>query len=143
MEYDNLTLERLEKEKEWYSNKSSWNQKWFKRLKVIEIIAASLIPFFAGLNVSTVIIGGLGVVVVVLESLQSLYQFQNNWTSYRSTAEALKHEKFLWQAKAGPYLNVENPNALFADRVESLLSTENSKWITATEQAGKLKQQLG
>jgi hypothetical protein len=50
-----------------------------------------------------VITGGLGVIVVVLESMQGLFQFQQNWTYYRSTAEGLKHEKFLWQARAGPY----------------------------------------
>lgn len=143
MEQMNPTLERLEDQAGWYSKKSGWNQMCFKRLKVLEIIAAALIPFFAGINVSSIVTGGLGVVIVVLESLQGVYQFQSNWISYRSTAEALKHEKYLWQAKAGPYLKSENPDALFADRVESLLSTENSKWITTTEQVGKTKQQLG
>jgi len=89
------------------------------------------------MSVSNIIIGGLGVLIVVLESLQSLYQLQSNWISYRATAEALKHEKFLWLAKAGPYLNPETRNALFAERVESLLSTENSKWIWAIRIASK------
>jgi len=93
------------------------------------------------MSVSNIIIGGLGVLIVVLESLQSLYQLQSNWISYRATAEALKHEKFLWLAKAGPYLNPETRNALFAERVESLLSTENSKWISSMEDSGKQKQQ--
>ncbi|MGE5399976.1 MAG: DUF4231 domain-containing protein [Ignavibacteriales bacterium] len=141
MDQMNPTLERLEDQRKWYSNKSGWNQMWFKRLKVIEIVAAALIPFFAGMDISPIVTGGLGVIIVVLESLQSLYQFQNNWTSYRSTAEALKHEKYLWQAKAGPYLRSENPDALFADRVESLLSTENSKWVTTMEEAGKQNKQ--
>lgn len=116
------------------------NQKLYKWLKIVEIIAAALIPFFAGLSISSTVTGGLGVIIVVLESLQSLYQFQSNWISYRSTAEALKHEKYLWLGRAGPYLKSENHNALFAERIESLLSTENSKWISTLEDLGKLKQ---
>jgi len=66
------------------------------------------------------------VIVVILESMQGLYQFQQNWTSYRSTAEGLKHERFLWLARAGPYKDPENPNpdSLFTERVEALISTE-------------------
>jgi Trk K+ transport system NAD-binding subunit len=79
------------------------------------------------------------VIVVVLEALQSIYQFQNNWISYRSTAEALKHEKYLWYAGAGHYLNAENPEALLAERIEALISTENAKWISDKEQAGKAR----
>lgn len=85
------------------------------------------------------ITGGLGVIVVILESMQGLFQFQQNWTSYRSTAEGLKHEKFLWLARAGPYRDPDNPTleALFAERVEVLISTEHAKWVSYQERAGK------
>lgn len=135
----NLTLERMEGQIKWYSEKSTWNQDWFKKLKVIEVASAALIPFAAGLNAPAVLTGFLGVVVVVLESMQSIYQFQSNWITYRSTAEALKHEKYLWYAKAGHYLNAQNPEALLAERIEALISTENAKWISDKEQAGKGK----
>ena len=74
----NLTLERMEGQIKWYSEKSTWNQDWFKKLKVTEVIAAALIPFAAGLHAPAVLTGFLGVVVVVLESMQSIYQFQSN-----------------------------------------------------------------
>jgi hypothetical protein len=140
---ENPTFKRLEDQLRWYSDKSRWNQKWFKRLKVSEIVAAALIPFAAGLANNPWITGGLGVIVVILESVQGLYQFQQNWTSYRSTAEGLKHEKFLWQARAGPYKDSENPTleALFAERVEALISTEHAKWVSYQEQEGKGKEQ--
>jgi Protein of unknown function (DUF4231) len=47
--------------------------------------------------------GGLGAVVVVVEGIQQLGQYQANWINYRSTAEALGHEKFLFLAGAGAY----------------------------------------
>ena len=135
----NLTLERMEGQIKWYSEKSAWNQDWFKKLKVTEVIAAALIPFAAGLHAPAVLTGLLGVVVVVLESMQSIYQFQSNWITYRTTAEAMKHEKYLWYAKAGHYLNAENPEALLAERIEALISTENAKWIMDKAQAGEKK----
>jgi hypothetical protein len=135
----NLTLERMEGQIKWYSEKSTWNQEWFKKLKVVEITAAALVPFAAGIRAPAAVTGLLGVIVVVLEALQSIYQFQSNWISYRSTAEALKHEKYLWYARAGHYLNAENPEALLAERIEALISTENAKWISDKEQAGKAK----
>jgi phosphate/sulfate permease len=135
----NVTLERMEGQIKWYSQKSAWNQDCFKKIKVAEIIAAALVPFAAGLSAPAVVTGLLGVIVVVLEGLQNIYQFQNNWITYRSTAEALKHEKYLWYAKAGQYLNAQNPEALLADRIESLISTENAKWATESEQVGKAK----
>jgi len=135
----NVTLERMEGQIKWYSQKSAWNQDCFKKLKVAEIIAAALVPFVAGIGAPAVVTGLLGVIVVALEGVQNIYQFQNNWITYRSTAEALKHEKYLWYAQAGPYLNSQNPEALLAERIESLISTENAKWVTESEQAGKAK----
>ena len=43
----NITLDRLEDQIKWYSKSSKWNQNQFKRLKVAEVIAAALVPFFA------------------------------------------------------------------------------------------------
>ena len=134
MTSSNQTVERLEDQITWYDNKSVVNQRWYKTLKVIEIIAAAMIPFAAGFEAPAVLIGGLGVCIVFLEGLQALNQYQQNWITYRSTCEELKHEKYLWLAKAGPYLKADTPDALFAERVESLISREHAKWVSAREQ---------
>jgi hypothetical protein len=44
--------------------------------------------------------GGLVAVIVVLEGAQHLYQFHEQWITYRSTAEALKHERYLYLASS-------------------------------------------
>jgi hypothetical protein len=36
--------------------------------------------------------------MVVLEGTQHLYQFQEHWITYRCTAEALKHQGYLYLA---------------------------------------------
>ncbi len=134
MTSNNPTVERLEDQITWYDRKSVVNQRWFKVLKATEIIAAAMIPFAAGFPAPAVLTGGLGVIVVVLEGVHGLNQYQQNWSAYRSTCEALKHEKYLWLAKAGPYANAQSPDVTLAERVESLISREHAKWVSVREQ---------
>jgi hypothetical protein len=116
--------------------KSSWNQRWFKALKVVQIIAGALIASFAPFREGSLryVTGIFGVVVVILESLQGLYEFQHYWIQYRTISEGLKREKYLWLGKAGPYASAERPDALLAERVEALLSQEHAAWVALQEQ---------
>jgi hypothetical protein len=80
----------------------------------------------------------LGVLIAVIESLQQLKQYHDNWINYRSTEEALKHEQYLYLARAGPYRGVDSPQTLLAERVEAIVSQEEKGWVstqTAAEQS--------
>jgi hypothetical protein len=123
---------RLEDQIAWYDRKSLYNQHTYKRLKMIEIAAAAMIPFIAvsKLPHSAITTGLLGVIVTIIEGAVQLNQYQQNYVSYRSTCEALKHEKFTFLVQAGSYAGVANPRALLAERVESLVSQEHSKWAS-------------
>jgi hypothetical protein len=132
-----VTLDRLQDQIEWYDRKSESNQKAFKVLKICTISAAALIPVFAKIGGSSWITAGLGVFIVILEGLQQLNQYHSNWISYRSTCEALKHEKFLYLAKAGMYGAANDPHALLAERIESFVSQEHAKWASNQEQSLK------
>jgi hypothetical protein len=121
----------------WYDAKSQINQRWFKGLKVCQIVTAALIPVAASTSAPAWLIGGGGAFIVVLEGLQQLQQYQQNWTSYRATCERLKHERFLFMAHAGPYGNAADPEVLLAERVEGLVSQEHAAWASQHEEAGK------
>ena len=121
----------------WYDTNSQLNQRWFKRLKICQIVTAAAIPVAAAVSAPIWLLGGGGALIVVLEGLQQLQQYQQNWTSYRATCERLKHEQFLFLAHAGPYGVAANREALLAERVESLVSQEHTAWITQREEAGK------
>ncbi len=97
------TLRRLDEQIQWYDSKSTANQRWFKRLKVTVILAGALTPLAAGLSMPVWIPGTLGVIVVLVEAIQQLNQHQQLWVTYRATAEALKHEKYLYLGHAYPY----------------------------------------
>jgi len=130
-------LERVRDQIGWYDRKSQHNQRWFKALKTCQIVAAAAIPVAATASVSDWLIGAAGALIVVLESLQQLQQYQQNWITYRATCERLKHEKFLYVARAGPYAAAGDPDVLLAERVESLVSQEHAAWAANREEAGK------
>ena len=138
-------MQRLEDQIRWYDSRSIKNERMFKVLKIILIVAAALIPFLSGLQFlySHWIVGGLGVLIAVMEGLQQLNQYQANWITYRSTCEALKHEKFLFLAKAGPFAAAADPRVLLAERIESLVSQEHAKWAAGQESAERLKKSEG
>jgi hypothetical protein len=128
---------RLEDQLRWYDRKSVHHKRWFHCLKVAQIVIAAAIPVIAAGGGSVAVAGGFGATIVVLEGLQQLFQFQQNWISYRSTHEALKHEKFLYAARAGPYADIDRPDALLAERVEYLVSEEHAGWASFQREAGK------
>ena len=130
----NPTLKRLEDQIDWYDKKSSYNQRRFKILKISQIIAGALIPFASSVGAPAAVAGGLGVLIVIFEGLQSLSQHQQSWISYRSTCQKLTQEKYLWLAKAGPYESAPSPDAVLAERIEALMSSEITSWSTTTRQ---------
>jgi len=130
--------ERVDDQIGWYDRKSKSSQCWFKWLRGIEILSAAAIPLIAGFAKDpfpvTLTLGLLGALIAVISSVVSLNQFQENWTEYRTTCESLKHEKFLFLTNAEPY-HEEDPFRLFVQRVESMISKENSAWSQYTQAA--------
>ena len=134
-------MTRLDDQISWYDGKSLHAQRWFKALKVVQLVTAGLIPLVAafGLPEPGKISAVLGLIVLIVEGLQQLNQYQANWISYRSTGEALKHEKYLFLAHAGPYADASQAPALLADRTEGLISQEHAKWVSTRENVQKAK----
>ena len=132
---EDVTLQRLEDQIAWYDRKSGIAQRRFKLLKGSQLVFAAAIPVVSTLDFHAAVAGALGGLVVVVEGFQQLNQYQQNWQAYRSTCEALKHEKYTFLARAGPYSRVRKPVQLLADRVEGLVSQEHAKWVSALQEA--------
>lgn len=132
--------DRLNDQIGWYDNKSQTNQKWFKRLRFFEIIAAAIIPFLAGIGTqisyNSIIIGTLGVMIAVSSGLSALYKYHENWIEYRTTSETLKHEKYLFQTKCSPY-DSDDAFCKLVQRVEGLISKENTQWSRVAKEHNK------
>lgn len=133
MSQADVHLERLEDQLTWYDRKAAYNERMFKRFRLATLVISVSIPLSAAFVKYTVITGSLGALIALFEGMQQLNQYQQNWRSYRSTAEALKHEKYLFLSKAGDYASAVNPRALLAERVEGLVSQEHAKWSAKEE----------
>ncbi|MGH4019891.1 MAG: DUF4231 domain-containing protein [Pseudonocardiaceae bacterium] len=121
------TWDRLEDQLGWYDRKSVAAQQAYKRTKLAQLVVGATVPVVAALQAPAAVTATLAAVVVVAEGAQQLYQWQTNWILYRSTAEALKHEKFLYLAAAGPY-SADDRRRVLAERLEGLVSQEHAKW---------------
>ena len=110
---------------------SQKNQSWFKVLRVTEIVCAAKIPFVAGFSDSIpygqVLIGGLGVIIAIYAGLSVLNKYQENWSTYRTTCETLRHEKYLFLTGCQPY-DGEGALNKFVERIEGLIPKENTQW---------------
>jgi hypothetical protein len=124
--------QRVEDQINWYDGKGGWNQRWYKLLRVVEIVAAALIPFLTAVPAADApymkfVIAVLGVLITVVAGILALFQFQERWTDYRATAESLKRERFLFLTRAEPYAAGDSFST-FVQRIEALISKENTNW---------------
>jgi hypothetical protein len=127
------TWARLEDQLGWYDRKSQSAQHAFKSVKVAQLVLAAGVPVAVASAAPGVVTAMLGGLLVVLEGVQQLYQWQTNWVLYRSTHESLVHEKYLYLAGAGPYSGAERRRVL-AERIEGLVSQEHAKWTESRHQ---------
>ncbi|HEY60284.1 MAG TPA: DUF4231 domain-containing protein [Anaerolineae bacterium] len=123
---------RLNNQIKWYSDKSSENKKYYYTLKILQIISAACVPFLVS-QISTednqlkILVEIIGIIVVITSGIMTAFRFNELWTNYRTTAETLKHEKYLFLSNAEPDQN-EGNFPILVKRVESLISKEHSIW---------------
>ena len=128
---------RLDEQIRWYDRKAIWNQKAYKRLRLTELIVSAAIPVVVGYipdNPCLVnVVGVMGALVAVIAGALSLYKFHENWIEYRRVCETLKHEKYLYSTRVGVY-NTGDPFRTLVERVEQIISSENSEWVRLHKQ---------
>jgi hypothetical protein len=128
---------RLEDQLDWYDRKSQNSQRWYKRLKLLQVLLAVLIPVWGLLPICYVRWATAldGIAIALIEAVQQINQYSMLWISYRSTAERLKHEKYLFLSAAGPYRELTDSERLvqLAERVEEHVSTEHANWFNETK----------
>ena len=132
MKPEEYLKERLEAEIDWYDRKSRKNQKMFKLLRLAELVIATAIPFIAGLITAErlcmkTLVGVMGVVIAAISGILALFQFHEHWIEYRTVCESLRKEKYLFLTGTEPY-NQDNSFETLVQRVETLISKENTNW---------------
>jgi hypothetical protein len=140
---DSTPFEMVTQQSTWYGERARRNRSSYIALKTIQLIVAAAIPVVAVGAVSDIqrwTSAVLGALVGIIEGVIQLGQYQQNWLLYRATREALKREEFLHAAKAGPYTGVADPDALYFQRSDAIISGENTKWLSSQQQPGSNKE---
>ena len=132
MNADEYVKERLDGQIGWYAAKSRLNRRWFRTLRLVEVVLAAALPF-AIANVSDgtpllkIAVGGVGAVIAITAAVLALFKFHENWIEYRTTAEALKQHRYRYLTRSSPY-ETEASFVQLVGNVEALLSKENAAW---------------
>ena len=140
-EFDAYLENRYYDQMKWYSSRARSNQRTYKRLQKTLIISSALTPILIGIDFSTPYGRWLAItvsfIVVVSTSLLTTFKYHGKWINYRTTSETLKKEIHYYDAKIHDYVNSEDPEALFVQRVENLISRENTLWLISEKRIEK------
>jgi len=141
--------ERLDDQILWYEKKSASNKLRFRITQVIIIIASAIIPIInlavPAENTQNALFTTaiLGTIVTIVAAFSQMEKYFETWILYRTTVETLKREKFLYMNDAADYSNLGDTekNKLLIERVEVLLSSENSNFFALQQQQQRANQQ--
>ena len=132
--------DRYQDQVQWYDAKASQNQKTYRRFQWALIGLSTVTPALVGLQAEFVIAGVshspaiyTSVAVAVLTASLKTFKFQENWINYRTTCETLRKERHLFDAGLQGYGGNPDREALFVNRVEALISQENTLWLSVQE----------
>lgn len=120
---------RYEKQLAWYDEKSVLNKRLAYFFQIPVILFASLLPIFTVVDFKliTIILSSL---IAIFIGIFNFCKFEEKWHNYRTTCEMLKKEFYLYDSKIEAYEDVDDPEQTFVKRVEALISTEHTKWLT-------------
>jgi hypothetical protein len=135
--FDDYIKNRYGDQINYYEAKSAENQRLYRYMQWALIILAALTPALIELDLNKLIAEGFGhlatltsVTVAILTAALKTFKYQENWINYRTTCEALKKEKYLFEAGLGDYQSSDDKQAQFIDRIEALISRENTLWLS-------------
>ena len=138
--------DRYEDQIAWYDKSAARNQMAYILMQWPLIVLAAITPILIELDVKP--LGWIhwatltSAVVAILTAGLKTFKYQENWITYRTTCETLRKEKHFYDAALGDYGTAQDKEALFVERVESLIARENSMWVgthkpeTKSESAG-------
>lgn len=133
-EFEKYLSGRYKDQINWYDKKANQNQWWFKALNIYVILTSIVIPvLISALDTSHLVIKILITIVsgtiALAAGVNNLYKFHENWINYRTTCETLKKEKSYYDGGVDAYSSINDKKALFVERVESIISRENTLWL--------------
>ena len=136
MNIDNYITERVDKQQEWFSNKSRMNKRYYNFITGPTVVLSILVPCVISFNG---IIGKiLSILCSILIALGASFKFNDKWSIYRLTSESLKRDKFLFLTKAGNYRYNDDAEPVFVESIEQIIYNSNDNWKRVLKSPNKI-----
>lgn len=137
--FSEYLISRYEGQINWYSFHASLNKRFYQCIQFGVIVLSAAVPVLVAtvpadqqwLTITVAIILAVGTA-----SLKT-FKFQENWINYRIVSERLKQEKHFFDFGLNGYANAEDREALLIEKVESIIASEYSMWVTVQKQNNK------
>ncbi|MEM6973477.1 MAG: DUF4231 domain-containing protein [Pseudomonadota bacterium] len=137
--------ERVAQYQSWYDLRSTRMKMNFLRFRIISVLGSALIPVITNMSAIPLphkdyLVTVIGLVVVIMVSLDSVFHWGEQWRNYRSTEQVLGREVVFFKTRRGPYTSVgsdEEAFGLLVERCEDAIAVEN----TATLNVLSIQQQ--
>jgi hypothetical protein len=144
---EDYVAKRVEQYAGWYDKKCGPLKQQHLRIKAVTVIGGALVPVlvnanfdFLRLGVDVAKVGAtlLSLLVVILVSWDSVFQYGKQWKNYRSTEQFLRQEAYLFKYRAGFYAEMDEAKAfkIFVERVEGAIAQENSVTLDTLTREG-------
>ena len=150
-EFNSYLKDRYQDQVDWYDRKAATSQTVYHRMQWAIIILAAVTPVLVVFVLDRELPTALShlpavtsAAVAILTAALKTFKYQENWISYRSTCEALRREKHLFDADLNDYRagSDKERRSVFVERVEDLLASENTAWLKTRKSVSREQDQV-
>lgn len=116
----------------WYGIKASRNKLYYSVFQWSVVVLSAALPVLIATVPAKYQAVTLSISILLAVGTASLktFKFQETWIAYRTIAETMKKERHYYDAELGDYGDSKDKDALFIERVEALISRENTLWVS-------------
>jgi hypothetical protein len=125
--------ERLNPEMAYYNKSATSAKKNYLRRRALTVVGGALVPVLVNVHLPyiDILTTAISLMVVLFVSLETVYRYREQWTTYRTAEHNLSNEYFVFTSRSGVYAGLDEPTAftLFVDRIEKAIEAENSSTL--------------
>ncbi len=135
-DFDRYVADRYDDQVTWHDRKAVLNKRLYLSFQTAIVVLAVVTSVTTALDLQNFVAPwwaipvGASALVSIMTALQKVFQFQELWIGYRTTAESLRKERYLHLVRTGEYGFSDSPDRLFVERVENILSRQTSGWAS-------------
>jgi hypothetical protein len=131
---DDLLWQELTVQFGWYEKAATVSRLAYQILKMTALAAGAAVTVLAAISAPAALTASVAGAIVVMEGAQQMFQFHQNWISYRDTAEALRRQAFLYVSDAGPFDDPATRRGRLAAILNDVTMKESATWTDTMRQ---------